>query len=139
MKFEGVRVFLLPFKRFKEGAAFALPGIGIFIGKGCETDRQLLRHEFGHMLQYRKWGFWLFWKHIAPDSLRSAKKAQKYVHNHMDTWTEWSANRLSYDYFMQPEDWNLRRFPIKPGSKNIAGKPKFTENNDDFLKNWVEG
>lgn len=139
MKFEGVRVFLLPFKRFKEGAAFALPGIGIFIGKGHETDYELLRHEFGHLLQYRKWGFRLFWRHIAPDSLKSARKARKNNHNHMNTWTEWSANRLAYDYFKQPADWNQKRFPIMPGSENIAATPKFTKNNEEFLKNWVEG
>ncbi|NLI72647.1 MAG: hypothetical protein GX361_07975 [Bacteroidales bacterium] len=138
MKFEGVRVFVLPFKRFKEGAAFALPGIGIFIGKGYETDYELLRHEFGHLLQYRKWGFWLFWKHIALDSFKSARKARKHAHNHMHTWTEWSANRLAYEYFNKPADWDQKRYPIMSVSEGIADTPKFTKNNEDFLKNWVE-
>lgn len=139
MRFEGVRIHKLPFKRFKEGAAFALPGIGIFVGKGQENNKQLLMHEFGHILQFRKWGFWLFWKHIAPDSLKSARRANKNLGSHMETWTEWSANRLSYDYFKQPTDWNLKRFPISPFTENLTAKPKFTKTNDDFLKNWVEG
>ena len=31
----------------------------------------------------------------------------------MHTWTEWSANLLSYDYFGQPEDWDEIRFPLQ--------------------------
>ncbi len=137
MKFEGVRVFSLPFKRFREGSAVTIPGIGVFVGKGWENDMDLLRHEFGHILQYRKWGFWLFWKHIALDSLQSARKNAS-NHHHMLTWTEWSANRLAYEYFGKPDNWNTRHFPIQPPPENHVGKPKFAENNDEFLKNWVD-
>lgn len=135
MRFEGVKVISLPFRWIKEGAAFTLPGIGIFVAKESRKDTQLLMHEFGHILQFRKWGGWLFWKHIAPDSLKSARQSQN---NHMDCWTEWSANRLSYEYFEKPDSWNFNRFPILPSGKHITGKPKFTANNEEFLEKWVE-
>ncbi|HQJ90155.1 MAG TPA: hypothetical protein PLB70_06035, partial [Paludibacteraceae bacterium] len=28
------------------------------------------------------------------------------------TWTEWSANRLSWEHFGRPADWNMLCFPI---------------------------
>lgn len=139
MRFEDVRIFKLPFKRFKQGAAMTIPGIGIFVGEGWERDLNLLRHEFGHVLQYRKWGFLHFWKHIAPDSLKSARRAEKRLFNHMETWTEWSANRLSYEYFSQPHNWNFNRFPIKPPAESLAGKPKFSVDNDEFIRKWMDG
>ncbi|NLO71592.1 MAG: hypothetical protein GX102_11765 [Porphyromonadaceae bacterium] len=139
MRFEGVRVFKLPFKRFKNGAAMTIPGIGIFVGRGWESNLGLLRHEFGHILQYRKWGFLLFWRQIAPDSLKSAWKAEKSILNHMETWTEWSANKLSFDYFNQPDNWNFFQFPIKPPIGSLTGKPKFTVDNDEFVREWLEG
>jgi hypothetical protein len=137
MRFEGIRVVSLPFRRFREGAALTIPGVGLFVGKGWEKNTDLLRHEFGHILQYRKWGIWMFWKHIALDSLQSARKNISNKH-HMSTWTEWSANRLAYDYFKQPADWNLKCFPIQPPPDNNVGKPKFAKNNEEFLKNWMD-
>lgn len=138
MKFEGVHIFSLPFKNFKRGAAVTIPWIGIFIGKGYENDQDLLRHEFGHILQFRKWGFWIFWRHIAAASLISAKHSRKYAVNHMHTWTEWSANKLSYDYFQRPIDWNYTLFPIAPVAENRLSKPKFSATNDDFIQHWLE-
>ncbi|MFV0390467.1 MAG: hypothetical protein ACK5KP_01055 [Paludibacteraceae bacterium] len=135
--FEGVRVFKLPFDRFKNGAAVTIPGLGIFVGKGHENDLDLIRHEFGHILQFRKWGFRLFWKHIAADSLKSAKNALT-NRQHMQTWTEWSANRLAYDYFQQPEDWDMLNFPIKPSADNLGVKPKFARNNEAFEEKWLD-
>ena len=138
MKFEGTRIFTLPFKNFKQGAAVTIPCVGIFVGKGFESDTDLLRHEFGHILQFRKWGSWMFWKRIAPTSLKSARKSRKYNINHMNTWTEWSANKLAYDYFGKPADWNFRAFPIEPLAENHLSIPKFTVDKENFIKNWME-
>ncbi len=138
MKFEGVRIFRLNLGNFKHGAALTLPWIGIFVGKGREFDLNLLRHEFGHILQFRKWGFWFFWRHIAKTSLDSAHASNKEHRSHQNTWTEWSANFLAYQYFNEPEDWNFRRFPIAPCDESKFSKPKFAQNNDEFIRDWVE-
>ncbi len=138
MKFEGVNIFALSFKNFKRGAAVTIPWLGIFVGKGFENDQDLLRHEFGHVLQFRKWGFWMFWRHIASASLISANHSRKYATNHMNTWTEWSANRLSYEYFNCPKDWNFTFFPISPITENRLSKPKFAIDNEEFTKKWLE-
>lgn len=138
MKFEGVRVFWVNFGDFKRGAALTLPGIGIFVGKGRESDLNLLRHEFGHILQFRKWGFWFFYRYIAGTSLKSARTSRKKDYFHQSTWTEWSANYLSYHYFDKPKDWNFHRFPIAPNEETKLTKPTFAQNNDEFIRNWVE-
>ncbi|MGC3976902.1 MAG: hypothetical protein QM751_00840 [Paludibacteraceae bacterium] len=114
MKFEGIHIYTLPFANFRRGAAVTIPWIGIFVGKGFENDKDLLRHEFGHILQFRQWGFWTFWFRVTPTSLVSAKNSRKHAANHMHTWTEWSANNLSYNYFLCPKDWNFNLFPITP-------------------------
>ena len=138
MKFEGIHIFSLPFKNFKRGAAVTIPWVGIFVGKGYENDTDLLRHEFGHILQFRKWGFWMFWTKVASASLMSAKHSKKYATNHMNTWTEWSANRLSYEYFKQPKDWNSRSFPITPLAENRLSKPTFSIDKEEFINKWLE-
>lgn len=138
MKFEEVRIFQLSFGSFKHGAAVTIPLAGIFIGKGMENDLNLLRHEFGHILQFRKWGFWFFWLYIAKASLDSAHASRKEHRWHQHTWTEWSANRLSYDYFNKPTDWNFKRFPTFPEHEDIYSKPKFAHNNEEFIKDWLE-
>ncbi|VBB46691.1 conserved hypothetical protein [uncultured Paludibacter sp.] len=138
MKFEGIPIFKLNFGYFKHGAAVTIPWLGIFVGKGYENDIDLLRHEFGHILQFRKWGFWLFWKNIAVDSLKSAKNSRKHLVNHQNTWTEWSANRLAYNYFGKPANWNFMAFPISPIAENHLSQPKFTIDKEDFIKNWLE-
>lgn len=138
MKFEGVRVFRVNFGHFRQGAALTLPGIGIFVGKGREFDRNLLRHEFGHILQARKWGFWFFCRYIAKTSIQSAHASRKKAYNHQSTWTEWSANYLAYNYFDKPKDWNFRRFPIAPNEETKLSKPTFAQNNDEFIRDWVE-
>lgn len=137
MKFEGVHIFVLSFKNFKHGAAVTIPWLGIFVGKGFENDQDLLRHEFGHVLQFRKWGFWMFWRHIATASLLSAKHSRKYAINHMHTWTEWSANKLSYEYFDKPGNWNFNSFPVSPMAENKLSKPRFSVDNEDFITKWV--
>lgn len=125
--FEGVRVYTLNFGLFRKGAAMTLPGLGIFIGLYSTDNIDLLRHEFGHILQYREWGFIRFYWSIAPASLRSANRANKdssFVH--MDTWCEWSANRLSYHYFNKPLDWNMAAYPIRNKSSRPGAMPPFS-------------
>lgn len=112
--FYNIRIFTLGFGAFKRGAAMTIPGVGIFVGKQGYDNKALLMHEYGHILQYRMWGFWFYWFRIAPVSLKSAYLASKKGIIHQHSWTEWSANRLSYFYFNQPADWNQRFFPIEP-------------------------
>lgn len=59
-KFEGVTVFIINIKSFNRGAAVTIPGVGIFVGKKHSQNIDLLRHEFGHMLQFRQNGFFIF-------------------------------------------------------------------------------
>lgn len=98
--FEGVRVYSVNFGFFRHGAAVTIPGIGIITGSKFAHDEGLLKHEFGHILQYRKWGFLFYWFRIAPVSLLSALKSRiNPKFNHMHTWTERSANYLAWRYF----------------------------------------
>ena len=63
-----------------------VPGVGIFVGPGGINDVDLLKHEFGHILQARKWGAGVFYGDVAPASLRYAKLC-KYVdpyYSHLD-------------------------------------------------------
>lgn len=125
-RFENIR--LIPFNAgvFKKGAAMTVPGLGIIAGNAGIENHDLLRHEFGHILQLRKWGFLFYWFRIAPNSVLSAHKANKIkTYNHMDCWTEWSANLLSYHYFNKPSDWDFTRFPIEPPAGNVASLPGF--------------
>lgn len=124
--FEDARVYPLNFWHFKKGAAMTIPGIGIFVDAGKVNNIDLLRHEYGHILQYRKWGAKIFWVEIAPASLKSAHKANiNRSFHHMDTWTEWSANRLAYYYFKQPPDWNMKDYPLEPSSLPTGKMPPF--------------
>ena len=112
--FEGIRIFTLNNRKFNRGSAVTIPGIGIFIGSKQITNTGLLRHEFGHILQRRQKGFLFFWFKIAPVSLASAFKSSKdKTHIHMQIWTEWTANRASFDYFNQPNDWDFDKYPIE--------------------------
>ena len=113
-RFEGIRVLTLNNNRFNKGSAVTIPGIGIIVGVKQINNTRLLVHEFGHILQWRLKGTLFYWIRIAPVSLWSAiKTSLSKKHIHMHTWTEWQANRLSYDYFKQPADWEFEKFPIK--------------------------
>jgi len=105
----------LDLHNFNQGAAYTIPGIGIFIGSMQAGNIDLLRHEFGHILQRRQKGFLYYWIKIVPASLWSAFRASTVTkHIHMHTWTEWTANSLSYDYFNQPATWDFNTYPIHP-------------------------
>jgi hypothetical protein len=125
-RFENISLIPLNAGIFKRGAAVTIPGLGIITGNAGIKNHDLLRHEFGHILQFRKWGFLFYWFRIAPDSVLSARKAIKSkTYNHMDCWTEWSANLLSYQYFNKPSDWNFTRFPIGPPAGVVTSLPEF--------------
>ena len=114
-QFEDIRIFGSKNHKFQRGAAITIPGIGIFIGEKHAENIDLLRHEYGHILQRKQKGFLFFWCKIAPASLKSAMQTSKDKSKvHMHTWTEWSANKLSFEYFNRPTDWNFTDYPITP-------------------------
>ena len=55
---ENVRIFTIP--GFLLKGAFAFPGLGIFVQRAHMNNKNLLMHEFGHILQFRKYGFLCF-------------------------------------------------------------------------------
>jgi hypothetical protein len=100
--FEGVKVITSTIGDLKDGAAFTLPGIGIFVNPKDITNLDLLRHEFGHVLQYNRYGRMDFLVII----LTSIYSAAINEHPHQKTWTEAQANTLSYYYFNEPKNWS---------------------------------
>lgn len=120
--FEGVFIFASRVGELKNRAAVALPGIGIFVHPDEATNISLLRHEYGHVLQARKWGKRFFYRYIAWQSLSSARRSSHdTTFNHQHTWTEWTANRLAYYFFKRPNDWDKKSYPIHPPLKQRKG------------------
>ncbi len=113
--FEGVRIYASEVGDLKYGAAFTLPGVGIFVNPRDVYNLDLLRHEFGHVLQAREWGMAFFYGTVVPVSLESTQNGFR----HQETWTEWYANKLSYEYFGRPTDWNMTRYRISPNYSNF--------------------
>jgi len=101
-KFEGVDVFESADlgDGFRSGG-ITLPGKGIVVGtnviKGAKQNAWLLEHEFGHILQARKVGYFRFYSVIGKESLFSATVNSPEGHGKF--WTETWANYLSADYF----------------------------------------
>lgn len=123
-KFEDVPYFTSTLGELKNHAALALPGIGIFIHPDDVKNIPLLRHEYGHLLQARKWGTFFFYRTIALTSIISAIRSNcNSTFIHQDTWTEWTANKLSYEFFKRPKDWNLKTYPIQPNALNKGKLP----------------
>ena len=113
--FEGIRILTINCRRFNRGSAFTIPGLGIFVGLKQINNTDLLRHEFGHILQRRQKGILFYWTRIVPVSLWSAFITSiNKQHIHMNTWSEWSANSLSYLYFNRPSEWDFIKYPISP-------------------------
>jgi hypothetical protein len=126
--FEGVSCFSSKLGELKNRAAVVLPGIGIFVHPDEVANISLLRHEFGHILQARKWGKRFFYRYIAWQSIISARRSSHdptFVHQH--TWTEWTANRLAYYFFKRPDDWDMKSYPIHPPLEQREGSdwPEF--------------
>lgn len=99
---------------FKVGHGLTIPQLGIIVSKGAiGNDKNLIRHEFGHILQWRKLGNLGFYFKIGFPSLWSAIKAcLKKGYFHQKHPVEIDANKLSYQYFNRPKDWDFKRFPI---------------------------
>lgn len=113
--FEGLRVRVFNFGPFKKGACCYIPYLGIIVGKDNVDNKHLLRHEFGHYLQRKEFGLWKFLRYFAIDSILSYRKSKskEFVwFRHYDTWTEWSANRMAWEYFKRPADWDHAKHPI---------------------------
>jgi len=114
-----------------------VPERGILVGRGVyKNDWDMIRHEFGHVLQYRLWGSDVYWKEVGPTSFKSAKNYSS--REHMNTWTEWSANYLSYHHLGQPSNWNLGYYVIWPTSIRYGVLPPFVRGPIDFKFNWLD-
>lgn len=122
MEFNGVPVFFSTVGDLKNGAAFTLPGIGIFINPNARNDNDLLRHEFGHWLIALKEGNEAFYSIDVPLSLLSAKFSE----DHQSSWTEVRANDLSYQYFGKPADWNFKDYHVSDDVRYST--PNFFQN-----------
>jgi RHS repeat-associated protein len=133
---EGVRLIGSSFGPFGKGAAVTLPPSRIIVSHKDMHDINLLRHEYGHILQYEKYGGRSYWTEIAPASATSAKNANRdRSYNHMDTWCEYEANRLSYEYFGKPDDWDHKNYPTRPMSFREGTRYPKTES---LKYNWYE-
>ncbi len=102
-KFEGVNLYEA---NIPEGSAATLPGRGIILSKGQYSmdsrslyTKQLLQHEFGHILQARKVGLVAYYSIIAKESFISASFDGINGWSHDLFWTETWANYLSQNYF----------------------------------------
>ncbi len=79
--------------KFLRNSGFALPPVGIFVGK---KDQFLIMHEFGHVLQARKYGLLKFYFLYAIPSVYSFLFFRQ---KHRIFYAELDANRLALDYF----------------------------------------
>ncbi|WP_280752410.1 MULTISPECIES: hypothetical protein [unclassified Parabacteroides] len=107
-----------------DNSAATLPGRGIILSKGLYTSnpnslsvKELLQHEFGHILQAREVGLKAYYRIIAPESLASAAIDGVGGWNHNNFWTETWANYLSNNYF--GSNSLLVNNPIRWPAKNI--------------------
>ena len=121
--------------KFGEGySGVTIPERGIIVGRGVyKGDWDMIQHEFGHVLQYRLWGSDLYWSEIAPTSVMSILKYS----DHYNTWTEWSANYLSYHHLGQPANWSTGN-PIWPTINRPGILPPFVRGPLDFKFNWLD-
>lgn len=112
--FQSINIYESPL--FKTGHGLTIPEIGIVTYVGCfskKEDMAVIRHEFGHILQFRKLGSLKFYLKVGFPSLWSAiKTSLKSNYHHQSHLVEINANLLAYNYFNRPNDWNFKRFPI---------------------------
>ena len=111
--FNGVSINDSEIGALRGGGAFTIPYAGIFVSKSYYADkpdmyRDLLRHEFGHSLQYEKYGVFYF-GYVASVSIWSASNDP--LDHQYNSWTEIEANTMSFDYFGHPNDWNHKEYP----------------------------
>lgn len=116
----------MDFGPFRNGAAVTLPKIGIIVGSKDIRNIDLLRHEFGHILQERNWGLSNFIFRVAPRSLYSTINPNiKTMSQYMSVWPEWSANKLSFEYFNKPKNWDNTYLLQPVNINNFSYPPKF--------------
>lgn len=99
-KFEDANVY--ESKKLTDDEGITLPGRGIIVGKGVYTKKEnihLLMHEYGHILQAKQDGKFVFYKNIGTPSLLSAAKHGKNDWDHNKYWTEVFANILAKNHF----------------------------------------
>jgi hypothetical protein len=98
--------------------------IGIIVGKGVRSknyDKDLLKHEFGHILQSRLVGYRTYYGFIGVNSLVSAYNDGKNGWKHDVFWTETYANYLARNYFGRQAFnngwdsfyWNYKDYPAE--------------------------
>lgn len=123
--FEDTKVFeskALTSKEYIRGVT--LPGKGIIVGKGVYTNRfnniqclDLLKHEYGHILQAKQWGNYAYYDVIGPESLNSQMMDGILGHDHDFFWTETHANYHANYYFNNGVSWNggfnVQEYPIQ--------------------------
>jgi len=114
---EGVKVFESPalggYFSAKGYSGVTIPEHGITVGLDVyKNDEDMVRHEFGHILQYREVGPLAYYRIIAKESLLSAAMHNKLGWNHNTFWTETWANYLSSGYFSD-RPWNETEYPIQ--------------------------
>ena len=130
--FEDIKVFRI---NSLGEAGLTLPGV-MFVGSKSYDDINVLRHEYGHILQYRQWDTSMSLRMIW-DSFQSGVTYKNDGREHMETWTEWSANKLAYDHFGKPSDWNpgYITFPTHIRSGSF---PSFINAPSEFLFNYFK-
>jgi RHS repeat-associated protein len=109
-RYEGVPVFE---STSMGDGGITLPPTGIFVGDGAFSKNQsplLLQHEFGHWLQYKKYGANIFYRTIGLQSLYSATVND--IEGHRAFWTETWANYLSSEYFGTRYQYNAK-YPVE--------------------------
>ncbi|MEO5909307.1 MAG: hypothetical protein ABIP95_00380 [Pelobium sp.] len=112
--FEGVKIY--ESSLFGLGHGLTIPEIGIIVSKGAfsqNSDPWLIKHEFGHTLQYKEKGTLKFYFRFGLPSLFSAllQNIKKNV-SHKNHVVEVDANLKSFKYFKSPEEWPFNRFPV---------------------------
>ena len=109
--FHGVPVYFSTVGDLKNGAAFTLPGIGIFINPNARNDIGTLRHEFGHWLVGAAEGVNTFNNFDVPYSFLSALFSKNEI-EHQKSWSETRANDASYLFFGRPSDWDFKTYHV---------------------------
>lgn len=136
--FEGVPI--ISSSLITKNSAFTIPGVGIFVNPSFAGDKNLLRHEYGHILQAERWGMDYYYFTVGPTSKRSFDNYLKTPgFSHDDTWTEWSASRMAYEYFGRPSDWDKEYYPLAPVHYRSDSWSPDANGPFDFLYNWVLG
>jgi|GEM_PF-899902 len=100
---EGISVYM---GDWMIGHGMALPPLGILIGP--DYNQELIRHEFGHILQYQKKGFLGFYFSVGIPSFvnmillgieKGITGTNKIIPRHSEIRAEKEANEMVREYF----------------------------------------